>query len=143
MKMQKKYAADEKTVQEIRALIREYEEIFNKNDAAALAALVTEDAAQMSPEGPICGREAIQKKYADLFEQSHPTNLVCTVDWVNLVGNVLWNSGGWSCTFQGENGPLRVKGYRLDVLVREGDAWKESMSCYNMTPTSASADETK
>jgi ketosteroid isomerase-like protein len=55
MKMQKKYAADEKTVQEIHALIREYEEIFNKNDAAALAALVTEDTVQMSPEGPICG----------------------------------------------------------------------------------------
>jgi ketosteroid isomerase-like protein len=85
---------------------------------------LTEDAVQMTPEGPICGRQAIQKKYADLFEQSHPTNMVCTIDWVNAVGNVLWNSGEWTCTLQGENGPLCIKGYRLDVLVREGDAWR-------------------
>jgi hypothetical protein len=91
----------------------------------------------MTPEGPICGRQAIQKKYADLFEQSHPTSMVCTVDWVNAVENVLWNSGEWTCTLQGGNGSLCIKGYRSDVLVREGDAWKESMSCYNMTPPSA------
>src|SRR5689334_107480 len=103
MKLQQKYAADPKTFQEIRAMIRDYEEKFNKNDAVALAELLTEDAVQMTPEGPICGRQAIQKNYADLFEQSHPTNLVCTVDWVNVVGDVLWNSGEWSYTFQGEN----------------------------------------
>ncbi len=143
MKTQHKYRADPKTTQEIRAFVREYEERFNKSDAAALAALLTEDAVQMAPEGPICGRQTIQKKYADLFEQSHPTDIICTVDRVNAVGNVSWNSGEWSCTVQGENGPLRIKGYRLDVLVREGDAWKECMSCYNMTPPSASAAETK
>jgi uncharacterized protein (TIGR02246 family) len=143
MKMPEKYAADPKTVQEIHAFVREYEERFNKSDAVALAELLTEDAIQITPEGPICGREAIQKKDEDLFKQSHPTDIICTVDWVNAVGDVSWNGGEWSCTLQSENGPVRVKGYRLDVLVREGDAWKECMSCYNMTPPSAWADETK
>jgi hypothetical protein len=39
------------------------------------------------------------------------------------------NSGGWTCTLQRENGPLIIKGHRLDVLVREGDVWKECISC--------------
>jgi hypothetical protein len=45
------------------------------------------------------------------------------------MGNVSWNSGGWTCTLQRENGPLIIKGHRLDVLVREGDVWKECISC--------------
>ena len=38
------------------------------NDAVAVAALCTEDAIQIGPEGPVCGREAIEKEYADLFQ---------------------------------------------------------------------------
>ena len=48
---------------------------------------------------------------------------------MSAIGNISWNSEGWTCTLQGENGPLTVKGYRLDVLVREGDVWKECISC--------------
>jgi uncharacterized protein (TIGR02246 family) len=132
--MEQKYAADSKTDQEIRAFVKEFDKRFNKNDAAAVAALCTEDAVQIGPEGPICGQQAIEKKYADLFQQWYPTNITCTVDQVSAVGNVSWNSGGWSCTLQGENGPMPIKGFRLDVLVREGDVWKECISC--STPAS-------
>jgi uncharacterized protein (TIGR02246 family) len=135
--MQQDYTADPKTTEEIHAFIREYEEGFNKNDAAALAALCTEDAVQVSPEGPICGRQAIEKNYVDFFQQSHPASLNCTIDQVYAVGNVSWNSGDFSFTLQGDNGPLSIKGYRLDILVREGNAWKECMSCYNMASTPA------
>jgi uncharacterized protein (TIGR02246 family) len=139
--MEQNYAADSKTDQEIRAFVKEFDKRFNKNDAAAVAALCTEDAVQIGPEGPICGRQAIEKKFADLFQKWHPTNITCTVDQVSAVGNVSWNSGGWSCTLQGENGPLPIKGYRLDVLVREGDVWKECISC--STPASPEIVETK
>jgi uncharacterized protein (TIGR02246 family) len=140
--MQQDYAADPKTAEEIRAFVKEYEEGFNKNDAAALAALCTEDAVQVSPEGPICGRQAIEKKYVNFFEQSHPTGLKCSVDQVCAVGHVSWNSGDWSFTLRGENGPYSIKGYRLDILVREGNAWKEYISCYNMAQAPATP-ETK
>ena len=139
--MEQKYAADPKTDQEIRAFVKEFDKRFNKNDAAAVAALCTEEAVQIGPEGPICGRQAIEKKFADLFQQWHPTNITCTVDQVSVVGNVSWNSGGWSCTLQAENGPLPIKGYRLDVLVREGDVWKECISC--STPASPEVAETR
>jgi uncharacterized protein (TIGR02246 family) len=134
--MPQMHAADSKTEQEIRAFVRAYEEGFNRNDATALAALCTEDAVQIGPEGPICGRLAIEQKYVDLFRQSHPTNMICPIDQVSMLGKVSWNSGAWSCTVQGENGPVSISGYRLDILVREGDDWKESVSCYNVTPES-------
>ena len=111
-------AADPKTEQEIRAFVRAYEQSFNRNDATAIAALCTEDAVQIGPEGPICGRLAIEKKYVDIFRESHPANIVCSVDQVGVLGDVSWNSGAWSCTVEGENGPVPNSGYRLDVLVR-------------------------
>jgi Domain of unknown function (DUF4440) len=55
------HPADPKTEQEIHAFIRTYEESFNRHDATALAALCTEDAIQIGPEGPIPGRQAITK----------------------------------------------------------------------------------
>ena len=127
--MQEYYAADPDTAEEIRAFVREYDKRFNNNDAVAVAALCTENAVQIGPDGPICGRRAIEKKYADLFQRWHPTDIVCTIDLVGVTGNVSWNSGGWSCTLQGGDGPLPMKGYRLDILVREGDVWKECISC--------------
>jgi uncharacterized protein (TIGR02246 family) len=134
--MPQMHAADPKTEQEIRAFVTAYEEGFNRNDAMALAALLTQDAVQIGPEGPICGRLAIEKKYVDLFQQSHPANMICAIDQIGALGNVSWNSGGWSCTVEGEDGPVPISGYRLDVLVREGDDWKECISCYNVTPES-------
>ena len=43
----------------------------NKNDAAAVAAIFTEDAVQVAPEGLFSGRQAIEKRYADVFQRTH------------------------------------------------------------------------
>jgi len=59
---------DPQITQELRASTMKYDEAFNKNDAASIAALFTEDAVQVSPQGLIFGRQAIEKKYADLFQ---------------------------------------------------------------------------
>jgi uncharacterized protein (TIGR02246 family) len=128
-KAQQDYTADSKTAEEIRAFVREFDKRFNENDAVGIAALCTEDAIQIGPEGPIRGRQAIEKKFADLFQRWRPKDIVCTVDQVSAIGNISWNSGGWSCTFHGEDGPLSMTGYRLDILVREGDVWRECISC--------------
>ena len=133
---QQKGTADPQTDQEIRALTKTYDERFNKNDAAGVAALFTEDAVQVAPGGLIFGRQAIEKKYADLFQQWHPTNHISEVDQVNAGGNNAWNFGEWSCTMQTQDGSWPEKGYFAFICVREGDAWKECMSAYNMAPPS-------
>jgi uncharacterized protein (TIGR02246 family) len=47
-------------------VIKKFDETFNNGDAAALAALYTEDAVQVTPQGPVFGREAIEKLFAGM-----------------------------------------------------------------------------
>jgi uncharacterized protein (TIGR02246 family) len=77
--------ADPKTIEQFDEFNKKFDEAFNNNDAAALAAFFTEDAVQVTPEGPIYGREAIEKRYADLFKHFHVSNHLNTVDeeWRN------------------------------------------------------------
>jgi hypothetical protein len=63
-------AGDVKTLGEFTALRMKEDEAFNKNDAAALAALFTEDAVYVVPEGLFAGRQAIEKRYADVSSYS-------------------------------------------------------------------------
>jgi ketosteroid isomerase-like protein len=80
---------------------------------------------------------------ADVFQQWHPTNHIAKVDQVNAFGDHVWKVGEWSCTLQTQNGPLPIKGYYASIFFREGDAWKECMSAYNITPPPAAPAETK
>jgi len=64
-----------------------YDEAFNKNDPAALAALFTENAVLVTPQGTIYGRKAIEKYSADNYLRWHSNNLVHTVDRLIAVGN--------------------------------------------------------
>ena len=76
MKAEQKDSADPQAAQEIGAFTMKFDETYNKHDAATLAAFFTEDAVQVSPGGLIFGRQAIEKRYADNFQQWHPANYV-------------------------------------------------------------------
>jgi SnoaL-like domain len=52
-------------------VIKKFDEAFNNGDAAAVAAIYTEDPVQVTPQGPIFGREAIEKLFAGMFQQGH------------------------------------------------------------------------
>ena len=56
------------------ALRTKYDEAFNAKDAVALAALFTEDAVLVAPEGLFPGRQDIEKRYAGMFKRSHLTD---------------------------------------------------------------------
>ena len=60
---QQKDVADAQTTQKILAILKAYTEGMNNNDGAAVAALFTRDAVFLTTEGPIIGRQAIQKWY--------------------------------------------------------------------------------
>jgi ketosteroid isomerase-like protein len=134
--------ADPKTIEQFDEFNKKFDEAFNNNDAAALAANFTEDAANVTNKGPIYGREAIEKRYADLFTQIHVSEHINKTDRpphaIGTAGNEVWRNGEWSFTLQGKSGgPIQLKGYWSAINVREGDDWKIRMLTYNVTPAPA------
>ena len=123
---QQKDTVDPQIAQQIRILASNFDAAFNKNDAAALAALYKEDAVWNTPHGTFTGRQAIEKAYAKYeFGSWHPSNLVGRVDRVMAVGNDVRAYGTWSETWRDTNGgPINGEGYFLWVNVREGNTWK-------------------
>jgi ketosteroid isomerase-like protein len=123
---QQKDAADPLIRQQLDALGQKYDEAFNNGDAVALAALYTEDGIEVTNTGPVYGREAIEKYYADLFQKEHFSNYLVKADqysphMIGTWGNDVWASGDWSCTIKGQNfGPVDLKGYWGATKVREG-----------------------
>jgi hypothetical protein len=63
---QQKDTVDPQIIEQLDALGKKFDEAWNNNDAAALAALYTEDAVLVTDTGPVYGREDIQKHYSDL-----------------------------------------------------------------------------
>jgi ketosteroid isomerase-like protein len=124
-------------------IVKKFDEAFNNGDAAAVAALYTEDAVQVTPQGPVFGREAIEKLFTGMFQQGHFSNHLNKDDqgsphMIGTAGNEVWRTGEWSFTLQGKSGgPLQLKGYWGAVNVREGDTWKIRMLTFNVSPPPA------
>jgi ketosteroid isomerase-like protein len=135
---------DPQVRQQIVALTKKFDEAMDNNDAAARAALYTEDAVEVTDHGPIFGREAIEKHYADLLQKVQFSNHVLTDDQdsphiIAAAGKEVWETGGWSCTIQGKDfGPKQLKGYRS--VIREGDDLKIRMLIWNITPEPPATD---
>ena len=135
-----KDAADPQLRQQLDAKIKKYDEAWNDNEAAALAAFFTEEAVYVTDRGPICGREAIEKYFTDLFQNVDFSSHIANADQdsphiVGADGNEMWASGGWSLTLQEKTSdPMTLKGYWSEIYVREGDTWKVRMQMWNITP---------
>jgi ketosteroid isomerase-like protein len=87
-----KDTADAQTAKEMRAWTEKRAELYNKHDASGYAAFFTEDPVQVTPEGMIYSRQAIEKKFANDFQQRHPTDFAVNVHHFNTIGNTLSGS---------------------------------------------------
>jgi ketosteroid isomerase-like protein len=95
---QQKDLADPQTTRKILALFKTLDDAINNTDAAAIAALYTRDGVMVTTEGPIIGRQAIQKWFTDLYQQWHPKNHIDKLDGnsphlIGTAGNELWATG--------------------------------------------------
>jgi uncharacterized protein (TIGR02246 family) len=122
---QQKDTGDTKIAQQIRALAIEYENAFNRHDAAAVAAFFTEDGVRVNGSGEHHGRPAIEKSFANWeFQRWHCTDLLKRIDRVLPVGNEVIAQGIWSLTYKDDAFTKQNEGHLSWVLVREGDTWK-------------------
>jgi ketosteroid isomerase-like protein len=140
---QQKDTPDPQITEQLKALSKKTDEANNNGDAAAVAALYTEDAVLVTDTGPIYGREAIEKHWADAFQKMHFSNHLDKADQysphiIGTAGNEAWSNGEWTVTLKGQNwGPKEFKGYWLEIYRREGDTWKKRLDMYNVTPAPA------
>ena len=118
---------------ELNKLHQALDEAYTKNDAAAVAALFTEDAVLVEPDGVFSGRQAIEKRYADTFQQSPIINFHCTYgrSHLNAIDNAVWSVGEWRKLFKRQTGSVLAVGYWSAIYVREGDTWKIRMLTLN------------
>jgi ketosteroid isomerase-like protein len=136
---QQKDTVDPQIAEQLSALSKATDEAFNNGDAAALAALYTEDALLLTNTGPIYGREAIEKHYADVFQKVHYSKHLDARDQssphiIGTTGNEAWSNGQWSLTYQVKDGdPVERTGYWLEVYRLEGGTWKKRVDAWNVT----------
>jgi hypothetical protein len=106
-----------------------------------VAANFTEDGILVTPDGPIFGRESIEKYYVGLFKQIQLSNNLAPVDddsphIIGTAGNEMRATGRYSATVKGQKfGPVEAKGYWS--VIREGNDWNIRMLCFNSTPAPA------
>jgi ketosteroid isomerase-like protein len=108
---------DPQIIEQLNASSKKIDEAFNNGDAAAMAALFTDDAVLVTDRGPIYGREAIEEYHAGLFMQFHFSNHLGKRDQysphiIGTAGNEVWSIGQWNTTMQGKNpgDPIQLKG---------------------------------
>jgi uncharacterized protein (TIGR02246 family) len=122
-------APSEQDRQQIDALATRYAEAANRHDAAAIAALFTEDGVIVSPEGIPSGRQAIEKFYRDTFNAAAVSGTAIKTTELHVVGDLAWAVGQWrNNTQQGNWG---------SVDERRGGAWQLRMLTFNVTPPEA------
>jgi uncharacterized protein (TIGR02246 family) len=102
---------------------------FNRQDAAGLAALFSEDGMRVTPQGIIQGRDAIHKDSDKRF-QSRFHDLSITPLIVRTLNDSIWEAGEWTMKI----GDQPVRGYFAMTLVREGNRFKIRDDTFNIAP---------
>ena len=150
---QKEPSTSEQEREQIIAIGKKNDEAWSKSDAVALAALFTEDAVFVTPGGILSGREAIEKRYQDVFtafqkrlgidaspESSHITNVTKPLELHPIDNNTVWGVGQWSQKIPGPNNTMKeVHGNWGVVNVRVGDTWKTRMLTVNVVSATGAA----
>jgi ketosteroid isomerase-like protein len=109
-------------VKEINTVRAEYQDLYNKKDAAALTAMYLPDAVVIGSDGSTrLGQTAIGKALGE--EAASWQQVAISSDTMRVFGNTAWDLGTLSS--QGPAGDVRVSRY-LVVLRRGMEGWKIS-----------------
>ena len=120
-------AVDPQDRQQIEAIFMKFQEAYNKHDAAAIAALHTQDAIEVrswvsAGGGLFSGRQVIEEMFKADFA-SNPGKMVNHLVQLYAIGDAI-------C----EIADTEVGGRKAQIVViyvRDGDAWKRRMTYIN------------
>jgi ketosteroid isomerase-like protein len=107
----------------------EFTAAFNRQGAAAVAALFSENSIGVTPQGIIQGRDTILKDSEKRFE-SRFHDLSITPLIVRAFSDSIWETGEWAMKI----GDQPVRGYFAMTLVREGNTFKIRDDTFNIAP---------
>ena len=101
------------------------DEAFNKNHAASLAALFTEDFVLVAPDRMFNGRQEIKNGYADMFRRSAFTDFNSRREryHLNAIHNAAWSAGQWASTLLRQTGSVFVWDFWSAIYIREAGTW--------------------
>jgi len=93
---QQKDTVDPKIIEQLQEEDKNFEEAYNKHDAAAIAALFTDEAVLVTPHGTFTGRAAIEKKYEqEDFETYNGSDMVSTTERITPYLSILGEHHQW------------------------------------------------
>ena len=110
----------------LRQLAEDFIVSFNEKDAAAVAALFTEDGEISNQKGTalITGREEIQTHYAEMFAEKDAPKVAIEVETVRMVGpGLAVEDGMFHFTKPDEDNPVRSDNYAAVLQKNAGGEW--------------------
>jgi hypothetical protein len=118
---------------------KKFDDAFNANDAAAVAALFTKDATYVTDTGIIVGRDAIQKYYENLFKTVRYSNHKGVPDATSphmISPSSFWCSGTFTNSWKTVDGRYsgNVSGFWSNICRMEDGAYKDAVQTWNRIP---------
>ena len=126
----------------IKAVSKQWVDAFNRGDAAAIAAIYTEDAKRFPPNSPmIVGRESIQA-WIQVGLDAGIGNLQATMIELSINGDMAYEIGEYTLTIEPEEGEATGdSGNYVEIWKRVNGSWKISTDIFNISVPIPTAEE--
>ena len=137
---QQKSSANDRAMAREAAMAKKVAELFNKKDAAGLAALYTSDGIFVAPTGQVAkGHAAIEAAEAATIKAWGDFTFSGVAKEAGTVGNGSWGLLDLTINAKGPSGAMTTHSHSLNVLVREGKEWKIAVTSVgsNVAPPGA------
>ena len=130
--------ASAKDQQSLDELAKKWAAAYNAKNATGVAALYTDNAIRVAPDGIVQGRLAIRKAMEDQFKAGgHDISI--SIKSMRSLGDVSWATGDWSAKF----GDQPAHGWWANVQVRSGGDWKIEQNAFNLAPPAQGSAQAK
>ena len=114
---------DERTLRSAVGILTAFNKANAERNANAISSLYAENAISIRSNGPLSGRATIARRCALNYMRYIPDPSI--LHHVTAIGDsVMLRAGGWSGTYQGQDGPVRLSGSWTTTDLRDGNTWK-------------------